>query len=92
MDSDIDEYSNDRITMLYDMIPFIVLIIYWYFCYKIFGVWCQGGGEAPYSTIWHIWYWGIWDAKEDLKYGIKMHGSGKLTKRDLARLRWRKKL
>ena len=27
------------------------------------------------------------DAKEDLKYGIKMHGSGKLTKRDLARLR-----
>jgi len=32
------------------------------------------------------------DAKEDLKYGIKMHGSGKLTKRDLAKLRWRKKL
>ena len=27
------------------------------------------------------------DAKDDLKYGIKMHGSGKLTKQDLAKLR-----
>jgi len=32
------------------------------------------------------------DAKDDLKYGIKMHGSGKLTKQDLAKLRWRKEL
>ena len=27
------------------------------------------------------------DAKDDLKYGIKMHGSGKLTKQDLSKLR-----
>jgi len=27
------------------------------------------------------------DAKDDLKYGIKKHGSGKLTKQDLAKLR-----
>ena len=66
MDSDINEYSNDRITMLYDIIPFIALIIYWYFCYKIFGVWCQGGGEAPYSCIWYIGWWKIWGRKEDL--------------------------
>ena len=27
------------------------------------------------------------DAKTDLKYGIKLHGSGKLTKRDIQKLR-----
>ena len=38
MDSDINEYSNDRIISMSDLIPFIVLGVYWYFCYKVFGV------------------------------------------------------
>ena len=36
--SDIDKYSSNRIISMSDIIPFIVLGVYWYFCYKIFGV------------------------------------------------------
>jgi len=39
MDNNHNQYSGDRITMLYDVIPFIALLAYWYVCYKVFGIW-----------------------------------------------------